>query len=481
MNVVIIGSGTSAITVAKTFLEYNHQVYLIDAENLEDVVEHKRKTKFLPDLKRSPKFQNKLLTDSLKKFKKKYNIKTKNFYLVSALISGGLSNFWGAGLEIPSLNYLNKYSFGKLILKEQSYIDKEMSINKKRFKFYDFFFKQEIIKKLLKKTHKSIYFSKLSLAIKQSDKKKITINDYHNVDLLSGYNKYVYNAKFQISDLIRNKNFKYIPNTFVKNITKKKGKYKIITDDKKILDLRIDKVIISTGTVGSTILVDKMLNLSENYRLFHTPILKIMYFSLLLPFKIKNNIKFGLALLNININIKNEKFSGSFIQLYNISNYFFGISNKNILFSLIKKFLFIGNIFLPPSYSNTFIDINKKKTLIYSKNNLNKKKIIFELRNRLNSFLNKFNLFEFSPQNLKFLDNGSDAHYTSTLIDKYINGKRIINENCELNNFKNIHVIDGSSIKAGLHYPNYFLMMYSRFISKKIIIHDKKNKNKHKY
>ena len=116
MNVVIIGSGTSAITVAKTFLEYNHKVHLIDAGNLEHIVDYKKKTKFLPNLKRSPKFQNRLLGDSLKKFKKKYNIKTKNFYLVSALISGGLSNFWGAGLEIPSLNYLKKYSFGKLIL-----------------------------------------------------------------------------------------------------------------------------------------------------------------------------------------------------------------------------------------------------------------------------------------------------------------------------------------------------------------------------
>jgi len=46
MNIVIIGSGTSAVITAKTFLEYNHDVYLIDAENLEDIVEHKRKTKF---------------------------------------------------------------------------------------------------------------------------------------------------------------------------------------------------------------------------------------------------------------------------------------------------------------------------------------------------------------------------------------------------------------------------------------------------
>lgn len=479
MNVVIIGSGTSAIIIAKTFLEYNHQVCLIDAGNLDHVIEHKIKTKFLPDLKRSPKFQNKLLSDAIKKFKKKYNIKTKNFYLVSALISGGLSNFWGAGLETPSLNYIKKYSFGKSILKEQKYIDKELGINKNRFKFYDFFFKQEIIRRLLKKTDKYAYFSKLLLAVRQFDKKKITIKDYHNVDLLSGYNKYAYNAKYQISNLLRNKNFRYIPNTFVKNIIKKKRKYKIIIDNKKILDLKINKIIISAGTIGSTILVDKILNLSERYRLFHTPVLKLMYFSFLLPFKIKNKIKFGLALLNININIKNEKFCGSFIQLHNISNYFFGITKFNVFFTLIKKFFFVGNIFLPSQYSNTFIDIKKRKTFIYSTKKFEEDKIISKLKTKLNFFLKRFNLFEFPMQNLKFLDNGSDAHYTSTLIYKYKNRNKILNNKCELMKFKNIHIIDGSSIKEGLHYPNYFLMMYSRFISKKIILHDKKNKNKH--
>ncbi|MDA9200052.1 hypothetical protein N9O47_02950, partial [Candidatus Pelagibacter sp.] len=267
MKVVLIGSGTSATIIAKTFLEYNHEVYLIDAGNLDPVIESKKKTKFLADLKRSPKFQNNLLSDSLKKFKKKYNIKTKNFYLVSALISGGLSNFWGAGLEIPSLKYLKKYSFGKSILKEQSYIDKEIGINKNKYKFYDFFFKQKIIKKLLKRTSKYVYFSKLLLALKQSDKKKLTINDYHNVDLLSGHNRSIYNAKYQIFNLKKNKNFKYIPNTFVKNIIKKKNSYAIITNGNSILNLKINKIIISAGTVGSTVLVDRILNSSDKYRL----------------------------------------------------------------------------------------------------------------------------------------------------------------------------------------------------------------------
>jgi UDP-galactopyranose mutase len=30
MNIVVIGSGISAIIVAKTFLEYNHKVSLVD-------------------------------------------------------------------------------------------------------------------------------------------------------------------------------------------------------------------------------------------------------------------------------------------------------------------------------------------------------------------------------------------------------------------------------------------------------------------
>lgn len=162
-----------------------------------------------------------------------------------------------------------------------------------------------------------------------------------------------------------------------------------------------------------------------------------------------------------------------------ISNQFFGINKFNFVFSFLKKFIFVGNIFLPYNYSSTFIDIRKNKTLIYSNNIIDKKKMILILKKKLNSFLLKFNLIEFFPQNLKFLENGSDAHYTSTLANKYIKGKKILDNYSELVNFKNIHIIDGSSIKEGLYYPTYFQMLYARFISKKIITNDKKNKNQY--
>ena len=480
MKIAVIGSGISAVIVAKTFLKYNYKVHLIDSEDILDKenVNSEKQNKFIPNIKKSPKYNNKNFIKSLKKFKKKYNIKTKNFFLASGLISGGLSNFWGAGIEIPNLDYLKKYSFGRSILKEYKNIDRELKIDKNKFNFFDFFFKQKTVKIMLKKIDKSIYFSKFLPAIEHYNKKELTIQNYDNVDLLSSYSKCIYNSKSEIFNLLKNKNFIYIPNTFIKNI-KKKSTYELVTDNKKKINIRFNKIIISAGTVGSTILVDRILNSSEKYRLHHTPMLKLFYFTFMLPFKIRSKIKFSLPLLNLNIHNKKEKFFGSLMHLNNISNSFFGIRRFNILFSFIKKFIFVGNIFLPSNYSNTFIDVHKNKTLIYSNNNFNQKKLILMLKKKINSFLFQFNLFEFYPQNLKFLQNGSDAHYTSTLVDKYIKGKKLLNNYCELNKFKNIHIIDGSSIKEGLCYPTYFLMLYARFISKKIIINDKKNKNQY--
>lgn len=480
MDILVIGSGVSAIIVAKTFLEYNHKVSLIDSDNYSEKKKDtiRIKNKFFPKVIKSPKFSDKNLLNSIKKFKKRYNIKTKKFFLVSGLISGGLSNFWGAGLEVPNTDYLKKYSFGKSILKEQKYIDRELKIDKQKNSFFNYFYKKKIIHQMLKKKNKTIFFSKLLLAIRHyCQNKKLFFKDYNELNLLDGNNKHVYNSKFQIYHLIKNKNFTYIPYTFIENIKKKNGEYKLILDKKKIKDIKFDKIIISTGTIGSTILVDRMCKYSEKYKLHHTPILKLMYFSLLLPFKMWSNIKFNLPLLSLNLLLKKDKFCGSFMYLNDISNSFFRISKFNIFFTFIKKFFFVGNIFLPSNYSNTFINIKNNKTYIYSKTNYNKNILVLSLKKKLNTFLSNFNLFEFTPENLKFLQNGSDAHYTSTLVNKYIKKKKILNDFCELNNFKNIHVIDGSTIQEGLHFPTYFLMLYARYMSKRIILNEKKNKN----
>ncbi len=140
MNIVVIGSGISAIIVAKTFLEYNYKVSLVDNDHYQNKEAVEYKKKFMHhDIKMSPKFNNKNLATSIKKFKKKYNIRTKNFFLASGLISGGLSNFWGGGLQIPDTKYFDKYYFSKSLVREQTYVNKELKIEKEKYNFFNFF------------------------------------------------------------------------------------------------------------------------------------------------------------------------------------------------------------------------------------------------------------------------------------------------------------------------------------------------------
>ena len=159
----------------------------------------------------------------------------------------------------------------------------------------------------------------------------------------------------------------------------------------------------------------------------------------------------------------------------NLDNYFFGVKKINFFFNIIKKFIFVGNLFFPSEYSLTSLKNVGNKIEIISNDNDKMKKEIPLLRKKINDFFKNFNIFEIPYQNLVKLKNGSDAHYTSSLYDCKINNKKILNKYSELYKFKNLYVLDGSSIASGLIYPTYFLMLYASFIAKRIILNDKKN------
>ena len=463
MNIAIIGSGISAVSAAKTFIEANYNVHMFDSNNYKEDNRPEKKLKFFPKINSSPKYNDQIIIKAINDFKDKYKIKTKNFFLTSSLISGGLSNFWGGGIEIPNENYLKKYIDGKSILNERYAIDKSIGIdNENCFKYYNYFYKQKSITNMLNNKKDDIYFDKLAMATSQNKESLI------------------YNSKNEINKLLKNRYFKYFSDSFVTNVIKNNEKYNIeINNEKKNFPTLFDKIIISAGTVGSTIIISRVLKIQNTFRLFHTPIFKLAYFSPFLPFKIKNEKKLELPLLQLIIKNKDNIFKGSFIHADNLSNYFFGVKKENFLFQIIKKFMFIGNIFLHANFSKSFIKTKENSVEIYSENNHNIKSEIQDLKKKINSFLKNFTLYEIPFQNLKELENGSDAHYTGTLYDFKLNGKKILNNNCEVENFKNLHVLDGSSIACGLTYPTYFLMLYTRFIARRIISNDKKNQNKH--
>ena len=140
MKIAIIGSGISAVTAAKSFIDQQYEVYMFEGSKNRRIINN-NKLNFLPSLKTSPKYNNELLKQSINDFNQNYNIKTENFFSANSLILGGLSNFWGGGLELPDDNYLKKYNNYKKIIQEKEEIDVEIGLKKDPFEFYNFFLK----------------------------------------------------------------------------------------------------------------------------------------------------------------------------------------------------------------------------------------------------------------------------------------------------------------------------------------------------
>lgn len=463
MKIAIIGSGISGISVAKTFLEANYEVYLFDSGNLDKKDLSKKKLSFFPQTKISPKYYEPLIKKGISQFKRNYQVTLKNFFLASPLISGGMSNFWGGGIEIPDNNYLKKNSYNKKILKEKKNLNYFLDLRNDIFHYYKDYFDQNLDKKLLEKKNEKIYFKKLGICASQN---KANL---------------VFNSREKIKNFEDNYSFKYFPNNFIKDIKKQNSKFILVGSNNKKIKLKFNKVILSAGTIGSTLLVAKILKIKKNIRLYHTPVFKLVYLNPFLIFK--KNIKniYRHPLLQLNYKYKNKFFKGSIIHAKNLENSFFGVKNTNFLFSWFKIFLYIGNFFLLPEYSNTYIKKTNKGFVIYSKVKDKISNNFLNVKNNINNFFKKYFFINVPFLNFTKFNNGSDAHYTSTLYNIKINKKRILNKNCEINKFKNLHVLDGSVIAEGLLYPTYFTMLNCIFISKQIIKDDKKNKNTYKY
>ena len=132
---------------------------------------------------------------------------------------------------------------------------------------------------------------------------------------------------------------------------------------------------------------------------------------------------------------------------------------------------------MPTNFTKTYIKLDGNKTKINTSTkkkamNLYKKKLTDEL-----SSLLKFNkIFGLPVKKSFFLENGSDAHYTISLLYIKKKNKKIINNKSQIVGYKNLHVIDGSIIKPGISFPTYFIMLYSSYLCKQIL-KDEKNKN----
>lgn len=447
-RVVIVGTGLSAMSVLEALKNIkNIEITILESGKVNKKKNIKNKFNF----KKSFKYSSEEFKSAKKKFLNNYNIKENNFFLSNVNCLGGLSNFWGGGIEIPGNKFFKENKLPLQLLNETRVIRKLFNLNSRIIKNF-------------KSLRKNSYYK----IIDELKQKNFNIQD---MDIsLRGNN--TLDTKEYFRKIVNKKNINLLLNHHVERIFKKKNSYKIevkINNKFKVMENEFDVIILCAGTVGSTLIVSKYLNLQKiKIRFYNNPMMQICYYNPNLYFRKEEEFIFSHPLKNFHQRIKSYENKGSLIPLKFFSNYFLGYSKKNIFLNFIKKGMIAGNIFFDSKLTKNFIQIKGNKNHIVFKNNINKLNILKYTKKNFSEIFKKLNFYPIPFLNFKTFLTGSDAHYTSSLFDLFFKKKKIINKNCELSSSKNFYILDGSVIPRGTFYPSFLISLNAYYQAKKI-------------
>ena len=447
-NIAIIGTGISAMSSIEA---------LKDNKNLKITVfesggDNKQKIKTKKNnFKSSFKYNSSLFKLSKQKFLKNYNIKEKNYFLSNVNCYGGLSNFWGGGIEIPDKKFLIKNKLPLNLLKN-------ISVVKKLFNL------ENALSKKIVELRKSLFYKNID-NLKEKNFKIDNIN-------ISLDGKKTLNTKYFFDYLLKNKRIKLELNHHIERITKKNNKYSLYIkkhNEKKLLKRNYDLIILCSGTVATTIIVLRYLNFQNlKVRFYNNPIMQLCFFKPKLYLKKNININFSHPLKNFHQKIGSFENKGSLIPLNFFENDHLGYSNNNLLINFMKKGIIAGNIFFDSKLTKNFISLKEDNPIISFTNDISKNDIFNKTKIKIKNVFNKINFFSVPIMNFKTYVTGSDSHYTSSLFNLYVDKKKIITKNCELKGNKNFFILDGSVIPKGTFYPSFLIALNAYYYAKKI-------------
>ena len=441
-DIVIIGSGLSSSAFLKGFGVTNKKIGLISPFNLK--IQNKNiSTKLYNYLNKNlpPRFNKKNINSCINYFIKNKIKVDNNISIFGDLSHGGVSKYWGGSCEFPfenEISFLNKKNKKKLI---NSYVK---IFNENKF-YGDLIFSKNFKNKKNENKDQSQLFKKLI-----SMKKKNNVKFFKNVNAKNTKTGHLF---LPTSTKKLPKNIKSL-NYFVKEIKKKNKFYSVLCENnKESIEITTKKLVVASGTISTTKLICKMLKIKKPISINHNPMifgffilkkkLKLEKFS---PSKLaahiySNNSKFK-SLANFrtsNLVIKSKIFNNFNIMKNFLSRNFYNLLEKNLLFY---------NLYLDSNFGNLNIQLqdNNQIKIFYKKKNIFKiKKKLYDETKTIYNFLKLNNII--FPLKFQFLPPwGNDNHYTGTIPINGLDKKLSLNENCELKGYKNLFIIDGSSI-----------------------------------
>lgn len=467
-DILVIGSGLSALTFIDSYLEKNKKIDVISPE-----FNHKKKSK-INHLKKLLPPQMIESFNQVNNYFHYNNIDVnENCNFFGSLEFGGLSNYWGMQIDsdilkdIKNLKSKTKKDLVKCfidIFKKKKLMG-QIKFNKNIIS--NNYIKNNFYYKKFNTRDKYLELNEPILAYKGKDK---NFNDLDKINEIS--------TKFTPKNLLKTiykKNIKF-HNFVLKSIKKHKKGLKLMCADgdrEKIFITK--KLILGCGTAVTTKLILDYLNIYNEIKIKHHPRLFCLY---LAKKKWKNKMQFLPSYFHLKLKKNKSLFTADFrpgndLIISAVVEFKKFLYPFKFLLNLIQKNLIFSSILFNPKFSNLFIRLNKKGNTaqIYSKKN----NIRLDVKNSTNivfNFLKKINLiwpFKYTY----FPSYGSDFHYFGTIpIGKK---KRLsVNNNCQLYKDKNIYIIDGSVFNfVNNKYPLGVIMANARRIAKALSKNEK--------
>jgi len=471
-NLVVIGSGLSSLSFIDSYLEINKKVDVISPEFKNFRYKEKSENSHIYNDKNLPP-QMKNSQNNIKDYflMNNFNV-SKDSNIIGSLEFGGLSNYWGLQIDKSILSDTKCLSKKNNIKLQKSFIEIAKKtkflgeFNTKTEKFENDFRVDNSFENLLniKNVH-GFKITKPILAISGSKSKKEKINlnlikeSVNKINAKNYYNKFLKKKKI------------YFHNYVVKRIFIKKKKIALVCENrskKKIFYAK--KVVFACGTLVTTKLIMDFLKIKKEVRIKEHPRLISLFFS---KYKIKNYLNF----MPSQMQIRNDSKSKSFLVDFRPGNKFIINTAMKIykflkpfefLLNYFKNYMIFSNILLGSEYSNLFIKLqNNSKAFIYSKNK--KIKPTFKkIHKKIFKLLYDNKLIYPLYKNF-FSGNGSAYHYFGTIPITSNKNKMSVNNFCQLKNFSNIYIADGSVFDFKINkYPLGLIMANARRIAKEI-------------
>lgn len=440
LNLVVLGTGLASLNFIDKYLEKkDHRIDVI-SPNFNEINRQ--------DKKYSNNFfyNKKYIPFSL--LKKKTNIsdyfKLNNFVVqgdvkpLGSLEFGGLSNYWGLQID----DCINK-DIDILPISEKKKLKVLFHELLNKFRFYGKFASKDIfyensfkisnhIENLLESKNKNFFFTKPILALfkkkNQRSSKRFSATEF--------YKHYLKKKKIKFHNL------------FVKKIFLKKNYSKLICfDGKKNIQINAKKVVIGCGTLVTTKLLAEALNIKKEIRIYEHSRYLVFF---ILKKRIVDFLKRNTSQLNMLLKHKGKLAladfrTGNEIILNTLKINFKFIKPIIKLMSFFKNYMLFSNVLLDSSFSNLYMKQKKTKFIIFEKKKKNIRLIIEQKKifKKIYKILKKIN-FILPIYKLFFSKNGSSYHYFGTIPISNKKIKLSTNFNCQLKNFKNVYIIDGS-------------------------------------